>query len=343
MKHVKPRDRTVDVIKGMAILLVVVGHAIQSTYLDFDSNFIFRFIYASHMPLFMFISGYAAGFSAGSDRGVGIYKKFLALMVPFISWYAVAYLINQSWNTVGLKAYVARVIISPDWGLWFLPVLFSCFVLLAAGKKFEPKFGATIYLVIWVGLQLIPTGAFGLDLIKWHFAFFIVGYLAKSLFKLSEIKISPLLCTAIGGAYSGMVLLWWRTMTAIDLSLLRFIPIPGGDLTHPVLVNLFKYFVALLGIFFWWAVTQQISGFKAARVLAYLGLFTMDIYVCHLYFFKLSPGSELARAVLSVVFGVILPLVLSYLLLRRFKTLNKLFLGNRPLDDFKRLKSGLRS
>lgn len=46
-------------LKGLEIVLVVVGHLIQMWYLQdsCDSSFAFRVIYSFHMPLFFFMSG----------------------------------------------------------------------------------------------------------------------------------------------------------------------------------------------------------------------------------------------------------------------------------------------
>ena len=59
------RNDYIDFIKGVAILLVLVGHAIQYCYGAeyflqgaYFSNPIFKFIYTFHMPLFMAVSGY---------------------------------------------------------------------------------------------------------------------------------------------------------------------------------------------------------------------------------------------------------------------------------------------
>lgn len=48
----------IDQLKGIAILLVVLGHVIG--YNNCEDSFLWRFIYSFHMPLFMFISGYVA-------------------------------------------------------------------------------------------------------------------------------------------------------------------------------------------------------------------------------------------------------------------------------------------
>lgn len=49
----KGRDETIDVLKGIAILLVVLGHIAAAPKLT-------SVIYSFHMPLFIFISGYLA-------------------------------------------------------------------------------------------------------------------------------------------------------------------------------------------------------------------------------------------------------------------------------------------
>ena len=56
-----------DLLKGIAIFLVVWGHTIQyggSGSIFFD-NKAFIFIYSFHMPLFLLISGYFLAKSAG--------------------------------------------------------------------------------------------------------------------------------------------------------------------------------------------------------------------------------------------------------------------------------------
>lgn len=58
------RDKRLDILKGIAIILVVIGHNIQfmkgNTYAqgDFFSNPVFSIIYTFHMPAFMLVSGY---------------------------------------------------------------------------------------------------------------------------------------------------------------------------------------------------------------------------------------------------------------------------------------------
>ena len=78
------RNKTIDIIKGIAIFLVVLGHVIQFRFLpeSFDENYLFRMIYSFHMPLFMFLSGYLVW--KESLITVNLQKKFRRLIIPFL-------------------------------------------------------------------------------------------------------------------------------------------------------------------------------------------------------------------------------------------------------------------
>ena len=56
----KERNPLIDVLKGFTIILVVIGHACQWFSGDDRSQPLYTTIYAFHMPLFMFLSGYVS-------------------------------------------------------------------------------------------------------------------------------------------------------------------------------------------------------------------------------------------------------------------------------------------
>ena len=60
------RFEFVDALRGFAIVFVVIGHTLQYGAADPDENALFRLIYAFHMPLFMFISGFVFYGAKGS-------------------------------------------------------------------------------------------------------------------------------------------------------------------------------------------------------------------------------------------------------------------------------------
>ena len=54
----KPRLRYFDMLKGVAIFLVVMGHVITMCVREIDRATLFKLIEHIHMPLFFFVSGW---------------------------------------------------------------------------------------------------------------------------------------------------------------------------------------------------------------------------------------------------------------------------------------------
>lgn len=65
----------IDNIKGLLIILVVLGHSIQAAGLGIETNLINRFIYSFHMPAFMAISGFLSYNCKLTDCKVLIKKR----------------------------------------------------------------------------------------------------------------------------------------------------------------------------------------------------------------------------------------------------------------------------
>ena len=79
------RIESFDVLKGIAILMVVMGHVITYGVYRIDSSVVFRLIGTVHMPLFFFISGY---FTVREKEGAlalpGLWKRFRHLIIPMV-------------------------------------------------------------------------------------------------------------------------------------------------------------------------------------------------------------------------------------------------------------------
>ena len=113
-----------DIAKGLAIFLVVMGHAA----LAFDTPFWRLAIYAFHMPLFFLVSGTVAR-CRGDFGGKGVLafvgKNMMAIMVPYFLW-AFIYLPFrfESVPYVFYASWAALDKIGTSTALWFLPALF---------------------------------------------------------------------------------------------------------------------------------------------------------------------------------------------------------------------------
>lgn len=115
----KERIPYIDSLKGLAILLVVMGHVLACYHNDFnqalsvDSNsmILWKFIYGFHMPLFLFLSGFVFNISSiqisFSNVFFKIKKNFKRLIVPYVSMGVVYF-----------------VLLGNTDGYWYLYVLF---------------------------------------------------------------------------------------------------------------------------------------------------------------------------------------------------------------------------
>ena len=134
----KIRVNWVDTAKGLGIFLVFYGHIIQSFYLTGTSFALIqvKFIYAFHMPLFFFLSGF---FWKKPDNTLDRLRKlsssrlipvifFSALLLPF---WAIR-LIRGNINAAQLmQTFIDYIYGIPglNYVTWFLVCLFSCEVL----------------------------------------------------------------------------------------------------------------------------------------------------------------------------------------------------------------------
>jgi len=130
----KTRLEFIDRMKGIAILLVIVGHIIQFNNLDGGTNNkLFNLIYSFHMPLFFILSGYVA--SRGWDKIVNrlsfinfLWKKIYTLVLPLLTWtlFVGKYFFAQHFEVISIDD-ILNAFLHP--GLWFLQILFEIQIL----------------------------------------------------------------------------------------------------------------------------------------------------------------------------------------------------------------------
>lgn len=120
-----------DNIRGIAIVLVVWGHIIQTMICpnNFDANIVFRVIYSFHMPLFMFISGVLVYNPNRKIDEKWLWKKVKTLVIPFIIWIFITYFLRREYVNRSIIEVFKEVIASPDNAMWFLWILFLLHVI----------------------------------------------------------------------------------------------------------------------------------------------------------------------------------------------------------------------
>jgi fucose 4-O-acetylase-like acetyltransferase len=307
---------------------VVLGHSVQNLP-DFDNNWLFKAIYAFHMPLFMFVSGYVAFYSRDNTSWAQLCKKAALLVLPFAAWYGVSYVVNGTYMTVGLRQYVTLGLISPDRGLWFLWVLFVNFGLLAGALRLERWLRGWAIPLIWAALQLIPTDVLGLSLVKWHFAFFALGFLAhrhQAIWRRYRRWLA-----ALGLVGYPILVAFWHRVGNPDFAegLAQFLNPRHLHQLDLFILALYKHSVPMLGIIAMWAIISALPLYAPTlyRIFGWLGLYTLDIYVTHQYLLKYGVGYGGLQVLTAFVIGLGGSLAISFLILRRNEVLAHIFLG----------------
>ncbi len=91
----KKRIDFIDVAKGIAIILVVIGHLPRDIMRENNIliNFIYQWIYIFHMPLFFFLSGYLTKKYINKNKSKYITNKVKKMLIPWIFYNIIIYLI----------------------------------------------------------------------------------------------------------------------------------------------------------------------------------------------------------------------------------------------------------
>ena len=111
----KERNPLIDVLKGFTIILVVMGHASQWFSGDDRTNPFYVTIYAFHMPLFMFLSGYV-NFNARGELNLS--KRFQVLVIPFFVWFLISAIYHEYiFDEIELWKNLCRLIYEPTRGM----------------------------------------------------------------------------------------------------------------------------------------------------------------------------------------------------------------------------------
>lgn len=175
------RNLFIDAVKGILIILVIIGHSIQygNGYFYFDhelyyNDFIFRAIYTFHMPMFMIVSGYLFGFGNKKSLGNILLSKFKTIGVPFVVFCTIIYFIWWFCNDLN-NFYYSDYFRKMKINMWFLSsVMINCIIAAIITHIFKKTsiwiLSALLILLFFVSDSIISAPH------KYMYFFFFVGY-----------------------------------------------------------------------------------------------------------------------------------------------------------------------
>lgn len=340
------RDGFLDFLRGCAIILVALGHYIQTVFAgSFDDLLWFRLIYCFHMALFIFVSGWAASIGMkkqheafGDNLVISCSKalwtlpaRALRLLWPFFTWGILLYFTRSNYASQALLDYVKLLITNPDNGLWFLPTLFFCYFYLVIAwvvflclRHFAKGAKQLLLVVFAVGLSykllISSTPLFAIAFTKQFYPYFIAG-LAWGWFKLERLPRIPHELIYI--LFLLLFPLWHRTISS---PVFEQIWAPT-HLPHPELV--LATLVGAAGTYIFVQMTSKVyqgAGHYIRTTMSYIGFRTLEIYAVHIFFLTYFTG------ILGIAFAIFASLGVS-LIIRNSAVLSFVLLG-----DYRRIR-----
>ena len=314
----KARIAYLDSLRGLAILLVVVGHLIQYNYNQGLQSHLFNIIYSFHMPLFFFLCGCTRSIHEGTIKdevyllknvGNDILNKFASLIIPSVAWSILVPLFFQRVHTISIETLSEY---------WFLNVLFAIYVFWLILSYVYRKINYKGLLVTFLVLGVIS--CYLLDIYRipmTYLCFFVAGYFYQRNM-LSE-RIPPYMIALI--------------IVAFLLFVGKYLY--GSDIQgSPDRVWLLLLFSSLASISLHWIFSRNNLN---NELLSELGKYSLGIYLCHYFFVKL-PFLENIQRNLSNVYQLLVLLIfaviVSYIcigvqkIVEKISWMNGLFYGN---------------
>lgn len=302
-KEIIVRSKQIDVLKGVAIILVVLYHAICWTDPNFGSNKLLNVLQPFLMPTFFTISGYVLFKSRITNYKEWILDKAKYLLIPhlaldlflFAASYTKAETGASQINAYGFGQWMYRALWRNE-GEWFCWVLF--FVLLYmlimyyVEKHRDTKYFwvFTIVTLLIIEFAPLPPGILRLVEIQWYIPFAVMGYLAAK--------------------YPSLDKIWYLMLFGVVLLLPAqiFSNWNGGWVTQPML-NIYNWFLrdqysvwptrflqAICGICTIVLLIKWISRYNWSTPFTIFGRYSLFIYLMHsVILLAFSLGSNLPQ------------------------------------------------
>ena len=187
------RNQFVDIMRGIAMLLVVLGHTMTGCTVDSQKSFIFNIIWSLQMPLFILISGYVTKYSRPISNSKGLWKyvkrRTVAYMLPWAVWsFLVRGIIFGEDDFLNVK----HLLWNMDSGYWFLATIWTISMIFGIASFIAERLSKENLLkrqIVFLGfylvgmILLVGIGAilgfsfFAIKLTLYYMPFYYAGFL----------------------------------------------------------------------------------------------------------------------------------------------------------------------
>lgn len=331
----KLRNLYLDILKGIAVFLVVLGHCVPLDDATYGVNPLHKLIYSFHMPLFAIISGYFFTSSMRNYKHLGsfVIAKFPVLFFPWLTFAIVSWVAKASQEGLNIFDF-KEVFIHFAYSYWFIPaimliMLLSWFWGRYAGKKWGV---ITTFIIV---LHLIPNISFIYEVIKikevaYLFPFFVAGIGIKDkqdkLLTLYH-KYGKVIFVSSLIVFGGLIIQYDREdyMFTSGVSLIS----SHFGLLEQLRIDICRIIIGVAGIICTGHLIYCLQSIKGISILAKLGEVSLGVYLLHDFLLRYVVSQYSYRGFFSSVYldAILLSVILSlicYIILQTRQWIPKL-------------------
>lgn len=282
------RDKSIDIARGISILLVLAGHC---QYIDLDFKI---WIYSFHMPLFFFLSGMVFSYDKYPSWRMFLKNKVKKLIIPYFTLGILIIILSILYNCYITRVYSINSFFSllteyfknlllgnrlheNYYSFWFIPTLFVSVVLFYFVAKIIDKkknkflllmvFAIICYVIQVLLFKIVKGFYWSLDLVPIALTFISFGYIFKNVDDKIKNKV-------LSFDYVYILI-----VVSVVLSYINYHYFGIPDLFYCKLGSYYIFILtALLGIWIIMLVSKRIS---FSKIMEYIGMNSFIFYFFH--------------------------------------------------------------
>ena len=245
------RDLSLDVVKALLIVLVVLGHSAREGAGSNVMNGIVSFIYHFHMPFFVLLCGYFFKFDTPS---VMARKICLRYWLPYLSGGLLFVAGLWAFKGVAVCESLVNLMLGYRLGaMWFLYTIAAIETVLCISHAISAR-NRELGLLVAIGL-FVAAIAHPVRVESWSVFYFLCGVLLKG--RLPACRWGAAFGLLAAAIYCAIDLPWYTELSVVSMA-----------------------FVACIGVLLRWC-SEWLLQFRAGRLLARLGRWTIVILIFH--------------------------------------------------------------
>lgn len=284
---ISPRLHYIDRLKGISMLMVVVGHLLIFCTIGYDNDFV-RHIVLINMPLFFFLNGFVIKHI--QNRQEYLITKTRQILIPFFVWGILIALFRNATFIAFLQDYW-------KFGYWYLLALFEFYIVYFICEIILIRFNKKLWIMILLYIVSYVLFVFINRFMPYHlnsivdyyqfidyYPYFFLGIIVKQTPVIDYIKkYLPIFFTATTIVATTLYLAWVNQLVPVITTIL---------LRVSLIMGVFMIFMAL---------DSRHNENKSTKfvndMLATIGRHTLSIYMIQFFLFRYLNLHEIGLSV----------------------------------------------